>query len=68
MTVPEKHIIVALAVSTTLVLFNIVAVTSGSADTYYSQVENVINKYHPTNQHQSIREIDYHVTYEATLQ
>jgi len=42
MTAPEKHLVIALTVSTTLVLFNIIAVTSGSADVYYSEVEQFL--------------------------
>ena len=47
MTAPKKHIVIALTVSTTLILFNIVAVTSGSADAYYSQVEHIIRSILP---------------------
>ena len=42
MPVIKKHLVIALTVSTTLVLFNIIAVTSGTADPYYSEVEHVL--------------------------
>ena len=42
MHILEKHMVIVLAVSTTLVLFNIIAVTSGSADIYYSEVEHFL--------------------------
>jgi len=42
MAILEKHIVIALTLSTTLVLFNIIAVTSGSADIYYSEVEQFL--------------------------
>jgi hypothetical protein len=37
-----KHITTALAVSTTLVIFNIIVVTQGSADTYYRNFEQFL--------------------------
>lgn len=42
MTVIEKHLVIALTVSAVLVLFNIAAVTSGSADVYYAGVEELL--------------------------
>jgi len=45
MTILEKHIVIALTVSTLLILFNIIAVTTGSADAYYSQVEQFFSSY-----------------------
>ncbi len=38
MTRFEKHIFIALGISTVVMLLNIIAVTSGVADRYYSQV------------------------------
>jgi len=45
MTAIEKHLVIALTVSTTLILFNIIAVTSGTADAYYSEVENILRNF-----------------------
>jgi len=45
MTVIEKHLVIALTVSTTLVLFNIIAVTSGTADTYYAELEHFLRNF-----------------------
>jgi len=45
MTLLEKHITFALAVSALLVVFNIIAVTNGSAEVYYSEVEQFINHF-----------------------
>ena len=42
MITPDKHMMIALTMSTTFVIFNIVAVLSGSATTYYSQIEQYI--------------------------
>ncbi len=39
MTTPDKPMMIALTISTAFVIFNIVAVLSGSATTYYSQIE-----------------------------
>jgi len=43
MTHPEKHILTALTVSTTLVIFNIIAVTQGTADPFYHQLEQFVS-------------------------
>jgi len=42
MTHPEKHIIAALTISTTLVIFNIIVVTQGKAEPFYRQLETII--------------------------
>ena len=42
MTHPKKHMAVALTISTALVIFNIIAVTQGAADAYYSQIEQFV--------------------------
>ena len=42
MTTPNKHMMIALTISTTFVIINIVAVLSGTATTYYSQIEQYI--------------------------
>jgi hypothetical protein len=42
MTTPDKYMMTALTISTMFVIFNIVAVLSGSATTYYSQIEQYI--------------------------
>ena len=42
MTTPDKPMMIALTISTAFVIFNIVAVLSGSATTYYSQIEQYI--------------------------
>ena len=50
MAILENHIVIALTVSVALVLFNIIAVTSGSADIYYSEVEQFLLNF-PIGQH-----------------
>lgn len=42
MTFSNKHLMIALSISTMFVIFNIIAVLSGSATTYYSQIEQTI--------------------------
>ncbi len=42
MTTPDKYMMTALTMSTMFVIFNIVAVLSGSATIYYSQIEQYI--------------------------
>ena len=42
MTHPEKQMIVALAISSIFVVFNIIAVIMGKADIYYSHIEQLI--------------------------
>jgi hypothetical protein len=42
MTNPTKAMTLALSISTMLVLFNIIAVTQGSAEIYYSEIEHFI--------------------------
>ena len=42
MTHPEKHILAALSVATTLVVFNIIAVTQGKAEPFYRQLEQFV--------------------------
>ncbi len=42
MTNPTKTMTLALSISTMLVLFNIIAVTQGSAENYYSEIEHFI--------------------------
>ena len=42
MTHPKKHMAVALTISTMFVIFNIIAVTQGTAENYYSQIEQFI--------------------------
>ena len=42
MTHPTKTMAAALTVSTMLVIFNIIAVTQGAAEVYYSQIEHFI--------------------------
>jgi len=41
MTAFKKHTIVAMAASVTFVLFNIIAVTNGSADAYYANIDHL---------------------------
>ena len=48
MTFSNKYLMIALSISTMLVIFNIIAVLSGSATTYYSQIEQYIFDYLPT--------------------
>lgn len=38
----EKRMVFALTLSTLFIIFNIVAVISGSATTYYSQIDQII--------------------------
>ncbi len=45
MTVPERHMLIALTVSTLLVVFNIFAVTSGDAGNYYHLAEQLISSF-----------------------
>jgi hypothetical protein len=42
MTHPTKTMAAALTVSTMLIVFNIIAVTQGAAENYYSQIEQLI--------------------------
>ena len=42
MTHPDKHIFVALTVSATLVILNIIAVTQGKAESFYLQLEHIV--------------------------
>ena len=42
MTHPTKTMALALTVSTMLIVFNIIAVTQGTAENYYSQIEQFI--------------------------
>jgi len=42
MTHPEKQMMVALAISSIFVIFNIIAVMTGKADIYYSHIEQLI--------------------------
>ena len=42
MTASNKHMMIALTISSMLVLFNIIAVLSGSATSYYNQIEQYI--------------------------
>ncbi len=42
MTHPEKQMITALAISSILVIFNIIAVMTGKADIYYSHIEQFL--------------------------
>ena len=49
MSAPEKHIVTALAISTTLVVFNIIAVTQGTAEPYYTQLEHFFSNLIPTD-------------------
>lgn len=39
MTTPERHLVAAVAISTFVTLFNIAAVSNGSAETYYTKIE-----------------------------
>ena len=48
MTIPGKHMMIALTISTMLVIVNIVAVLSGSATTYYSQIDQLVFDLLPT--------------------
>ncbi len=45
MSILEKHIVIALTASTLLILFNIIAVTTGLADAYYSQIEQFLSTF-----------------------
>jgi len=38
----EKSLLLALTVSTVVIIFNIIAVSQGTAEIYYSQLEQVI--------------------------
>jgi hypothetical protein len=42
MTHSRKHMAIALTVSTILIIFNIIAVTQGTTDNYYSQIKQFI--------------------------
>ena len=42
MTHPKKHMVVALTASTMFVIFNIIAVTRGTSENYYGQIEQFI--------------------------
>ena len=42
MTTAEKRMVIALTLSTLFIIFNMIAVISGSAATYYSQLEQII--------------------------
>ncbi len=42
MTTSKKHLVIALTLSTLFIVFNIVAVLSGSAATFYSQIDQFI--------------------------
>lgn len=42
---PEKNIVIALTISTTLVVFNIIAVTQGKAEPFYRQLETMIQNF-----------------------
>jgi len=50
MNVSGKHITIALTLSVLLIIFNIIAVTQGTADNFYYQIEMLLrsfsNKYH----------------------
>lgn len=48
MSVPEKQMAAALTISTTLIVFNIIAVTQGSAEAYYTQIEQFLTELLPT--------------------
>ncbi len=43
MTHPEKQMMVALAISSIFVVFNIITVMMGKADIYYSHIEQLIS-------------------------
>jgi len=47
MTTSEKHMLVALTLSALFIIFNIIAVLSGSATTYYSQIDQFISNILP---------------------
>jgi len=42
MSIYKKHMLIALTASIAFVLFNIVAVTSGSAETYYANIDKLL--------------------------
>ena len=42
MTHSNKHMVVALTVSSALIIFNIIAVTQGTTGDYYSQIKQFI--------------------------
>ena len=42
MTHPERNMVVVLAISTVFVVFNIVAVTQGTAEVFYSEIEQFV--------------------------
>ena len=42
MNTSEKHMLIALTLSAMFIIFNIIAVLSGSATTYYSQIDQLI--------------------------
>lgn len=42
MTTTEKRMVIALTLSTLFIIFNMIAVISGSAATYYSKIEQII--------------------------
>ena len=48
MYLPEKRIVIALTISTMFIIFNIFAVTQGTAADYYGQLEQFINSFLPT--------------------
>ncbi len=43
MITAKKRILTALIIATTLLLFNVIAVTSGLADDFYQQIEHIIS-------------------------
>ena len=44
MTAFEKHMTLALAISAVFVILNIIAVTNGSAEVYYSEIEQLLKR------------------------
>ena len=48
MTISNKHMMIALIIATLFVIFNIVAVLSGSATAFYSQIDQLVFDLLPT--------------------
>ena len=42
MTISNKHMMITLIIATMFVIFNILAVLSGTATTFYSQIDQLV--------------------------
>jgi hypothetical protein len=48
MTISNKHMMIALIIATMFVIFNIIAVLSGTAITFYSKLDQLVFELLPT--------------------